>query len=693
MAESNMTQQIIIGALSGAIFTAFVGTGEAFWLMSTTGAPDLLSPMYASILYGLIGLGIGLGAAIAGEVLGKFVPFLKNRGFGIGAAAAITPVAAFLLRYQLNKVAYAEQGVPLSTMGMIMAVLLVIDLFLIFGLPSLFKGKSPKAGLLAGIWVALTLAMAGVWISGSSSEDPAAVAHGKSIPSELSDKPNVLFLMVDTLRADHVGAYGKLEIRTPNMDSLQKDGIAFLQAISPASWTRPSGVSMFTGRIPSGHSTQTKAASVPDTAVLLTEVLQTGGVTTGGLANNINLTATFNFDQGYDTFLYEAPNYPFGGTESVFGLTFYKVLAKVMERLAPEHRVVYNYYQPADVVFKDAQSFITANGSSRWMLYAHLMEPHDPYFEHPVISGESEEDYNGVAYGRAEHEHPDPNDTEYLKKIYYQEVEFFDRELGRFLDWMKSEGHYDNTVIVLVADHGEEFNEHGGFWHGTSLYDEVIHVPLLIKTADNDWKDLKAPWQVRTIDIAPTLTALLGLDADESWEGENLLTAEALEAAREYTNPAPPVPTATEEETGDSEESDENKAPAPTQPVVSAAVKCTQERTHPLDRIVISENDFEGNVLSSIRYESFKFIVANEGNPRGLPTNELLDLESDPKELTNLSGSSESVCDQTNSKREEKLNAIMGEFLSTALQSAAHGDGAELDEATIERMRALGYME
>ena len=73
---------------------------------------------------------------------------------------------------------------------------------------------------------------------------------------------------------------------------------------------------MFTGRIPSGHSTQTKAASVPETAVLLTEVLQSGGFTTGGLANNINLTATFNFDQGYDTFFYEAPNYPFGGTES-----------------------------------------------------------------------------------------------------------------------------------------------------------------------------------------------------------------------------------------------------------------------------------------------------------------------------------------------------------------------------------------
>ena len=159
MAESNRSQQIIIGALSGALFTAIVGVTEAFWLMNTTGAPDMLSPMYASILYGLIGLGIGLGGAIAGEILGTFIPFLKNRGFGIGAAAAITPVAAFLLRYQLNKVAYAEQGVPLSTMGMILAVLLVIDLFLIFGVPSIFKGKSPTVSILPISWGVIPLGM------------------------------------------------------------------------------------------------------------------------------------------------------------------------------------------------------------------------------------------------------------------------------------------------------------------------------------------------------------------------------------------------------------------------------------------------------------------------------------------------------------------------------------------------------
>ena len=107
----------------------------------------------------------------------------------------------------------------------------------------------------------------------------------------------------------------------------------------------------------------------------------------------------------------------------MFGLTFYKVVAKVLERLAPSHRTVHNYYQPADVVLSDAKAFISNNAESRWVLYAHLMEPHDPYFEHPIIDGSGSDDYNGVAYGRAEHEHPDPADTEYLKRVYKQEIE------------------------------------------------------------------------------------------------------------------------------------------------------------------------------------------------------------------------------------------------------------------------------
>ncbi len=638
--------------LGGACTAAFFGNLEAIWLLNTTGAPELISLVYSVVLYGLIGGGIAFGASLGLVLLMKIVKALEpfsRYAFAIGGSAALIPMGAFVLRYQMNKVVYAEQGVPMTTMLGILVGLLVVSALI--GLLCKFVELTAKKGAL--IWLELIVFMGAISATSLAGGNPAAKAHNKTMVDNLSDKPNVLMLMIDTLRADYVGAYNKVDIKTPHLDSLATDGVLFEKCISQASWTRPSGVSIFTGRIPSGHSTQTKAARVPDEATLFSEILQNNGITTGALANNINLTSTFNLDQGFDTFMYEAPNYPFAGTESVFGLTFYKVVAKVKERLSPEHRVVHDYYQPADVVFEDVKAFVEANDQSRWMMYAHIMEPHDPYFEHPSLKGDGPE-YNGKAYGRAEHEHPDPNDTEYLKDVYKQEIEFLDLEIGRMINWLKETNRYDNTVIIVVSDHGEEFNEHGGFWHGTTLYDEVLHVPLIVKTAKDARKNIRVPWQVRSIDIAPTITDLMGLEADATWDGESLL---------------------------------------PDLSEVDEAHQTTQCEPHPMSRIAISENDFEGNILSSIRMNGWKYILANPDNPRGLQPDELYALIEDPNESTNKAREKGNWCDLPDGELTEQLKTILGEILKEAQSSAAQSNSGELDAATIERMRKLGYME
>ena len=96
------------------------------------------------------------------------------------------------------------------------------------------------------------------------------------------------------------------------------------------------------------------------------------------------------------------------------------------------------------------------------------MEPHDPYFERP---------FTGEGIGRAEMPNPPPELEGEMRKAYQQEITWMDNEIGKFLDWIKAEGLYDDTVVVVTADHGEEFLEHGGWWHGTTLYEEQIHVP------------------------------------------------------------------------------------------------------------------------------------------------------------------------------------------------------------------------
>jgi arylsulfatase A-like enzyme len=630
---------------------ALLGFCEAIWLLQNTGAPDRLSLFYSVLLYGFVGGLIGLAVMLPFRFLNK--PFFESKQHFLGALSIFMSIGSFVLFYQIRKVVYAEQMPPISILlTMEVSLLLASTIFLIPVCTKFLRLNVLR--VLTGL-----LFFSGLtgWMSlpGGSSSFSNPITREESNP----DRPNVLFLFIDTLRADHIGAYNEKEINTPHMNSLAKDGVLFEQSYAQASWTRPSGVSIFSSRIPSGHSTQIKAAAAPDDAVFFTEVLHDAGVRTAGLANNINLTATFNLDQGYDAFLYTEPEYPLFGSESVFGLTLYKVLEKLVSRFgSKKNRSVHTYYQPATTLFSLSESFLENNKDYPWMLYVHLMEPHDPYFAHPVLNGE-EGEYSGIAYGRKEHEHPDPKDLDLITDLYRQEVEYLDTKIGDFLTYLKENNLYENTMIVLVSDHGEEFNEHGGFWHGTTLYDEVLRVPLIIKPANGTLKNIRVPWQVRSIDIAPTITAALGLSPDPSWEGQNLFSEAALMAIKHPDR---------------------------------IKQDCLSQREHPMDRIVIAENNFEGNILSSIRMRGFKYILANKENNRNLAPEELYNLPKDKGEQQNIISSIENICNTPTETHSQTLKLILGETLNTALKTAVSSSGVDLDEATIEKMRALGYM-
>jgi arylsulfatase A-like enzyme len=670
-------RNLLGGAFGAAIAGSVLGLCEAVWLLSTTGAPDLVSPFYAVVLYGLLALPIGavVGLAISRSRWGT------NPGipWGVGAAVGLFPLGVFVVRYQVNKVVFAEQGVPLTwTLGMV-GLFAVIGLVLV-GVGALLGRRAPRAVGIRG-FAAVEGGMAlltGIVALLPYGENPRAhFAHNEPVPANLASKPNVILIMVDTLRADALGTYGAPNNPTPAIDGLAKDSIVFEKAFSQASWTRASGASLMTSRLPAGHNAALKASRLPDEVTTWAEVMQAGGVATAGFVNNINLSSTFNFQQGYDTFLYEAPEYPFGASESVFSLTLYKVVQKLDERfIEKNHKVVERFYQPAEVVLGDAEAFVSANRGDRWGMFVHLMEPHDPYFEHPSIEGTGPQDYNGKGFSRAEIERPDPTQADYLKRVYGGEVRFLDRRLATFVDWLKNEGLYDDTLIVLTADHGEEFYEHGGWWHGTTLYDEETHIPILVKLPKNRLGGTRVPFTVRSIDIAPTIVAQLGLPPNDKWEGRDLLpdvetmTREVAAAAV----PPPPV---------------DPLAP----PVAPPAPNPCAPYRHPLDRVVVAQEDFEGNVLSSIREGGYKYATANEGNPRGLPTTSLFDVVADPKELTNLAGGSEQTCDgKPVGDAATAMKGTMEATISASASGASHADDAAIGDAQREALKALGYL-
>ena len=146
-------------------------------------------------------------------------------------------------------------------------------------------------------------------------------------------------------------------------------------------------------------------------------------------------------------------------------------------------------------------------------MFVAYMDPHDPYYEHP---------YNGVGYSRAAHVKPEPGEADELRKLYDGEISYWDEHFGALVDDLKRRGLYDELTIVVTADHGEEFMEHGGFWHGTTLYDEQLHVPLFVKLPGGERGGSVIAHWVESVDIMPTLLAMQQLPVPESVQGIDL---------------------------------------------------------------------------------------------------------------------------------------------------------------------------
>jgi len=699
---SSTVRNILNGALGGLIGASVLGLVEALFLLITQGAPDLLAPFYAVVLYGLIGLPFGLAAGVCMiglarvRDLGEWEPHLATT---LGAVFSVSPMLLFILFYLGNKVVYAEQGVPASGK---LAILVIVGGYAVLELTA-GTWTNKRLGFTAlhsaGAWVGLAL-LTGALSAVPMGDPRASWAHGKPVPGGMADNPDVLIITVDTLRADYLGAYGREGNPTPVLDSIAADGVVFEAASAHASWTRSSFASLWSSRLPSSHNTDTKASRMSDDLVLLSEALQGAGVTTANLANNINVTGTFNFDQGYDTFIYEAPDYHFGATESVFSLTFYKVVHKLREKLGGSKEVG-TFYQPAEVVLEDARGFIKANDDSRWMLGVHLMEPHDPYFEHPYLDGSGEAEFNGVGFARAEVESPELDQAEYLERVYVDEIRHMDKLLGPFVDWLKAEGHYDNTLIIVTADHGEEFGEHGGFWHGTTLYEEQVHVPLLVKPPGTDLKGERVAWQARLIDVAPTIVTAMGVEVPEGWMGSDLLGVVKNDKKLREAQAAALADARTR--VGElSEQRDAGMlADEQLQQLVEAEALLEEDaaQADPCagyaivgDRIAISEQDFEGNVISAMKTGGFKLITANEGNPRGLGTVELYDLRGDAHEKTNIAQLGSPICGAPPTARVAEMSALLSKHLEAARAGQVIAEEVEVDEAETCRLCQLGYL-
>jgi arylsulfatase A-like enzyme len=440
----------------------------------------------------------------------------------------------------------------------------------------------------------------------------AALAAALGCGAEPPNRPNVLLVTVDTLRADRLSGYGYARKTSPYLDSLAESGVRFERAYATSSWTAPSLASLVTSLDPTVHGVEhghlddqliVRQEVLPESVPLLAEELRAAGYRTFGVTANTHLYGRFGFDRGFDR---------------------YECLG----------------FLDAAVVLRTLQEWRDGiiGGAAPWFLWVHLLDPHAPFVPRkpaireyfpgfrplwrPVRGVIDPEDYKrfGAEKGTRLHE--------LINALYDGEIAFTDAAIREVAAMV---GVGDGDLVVVTADHGEEFLDHGSFGHGKTLFEEVIRVPLILRLPGRAHAGRVVRGAVSLLDVFPTVLDVVGAPAPPDIQGSSLLPRLA--------------------------------GGAPTDAVVTV----TLSRFVPLG-------------MDSITRGSWKYIRHRVDPERRM----LFDLASDPGETANLVA--------TQPEKAAELAALLEAQLSASRSRRVEPGFADLSGEELEQLRALGYV-
>lgn len=302
----------------------------------------------------------------------------------------------------------------------------------------------------------------------------------------------VVLISIETLRRDHVSLYGYRRETTPGLDNLAAESIVFDDAISTSSWTLPAHASLLTSLHPSVHGGIAVDLRIREGLLTLSEFLQQQGLYTQAIVTQVYLSEKFGLDKGFDA------------------------LHWMQEAKARD-------------VTDRAITFLQSKRDDDFFLFLHYFDPHFNYEPPSPYDRFFDPDYSGSAVGtysifsKETRDSIDRRDLEHIVALYDGEILYADFHIQRLFQKMKQLGIYDNALIVVTSDHGEEFLEHEYWGHSEKLYEELIRVPLLMKLPGGKARGTRLKQQVSLLDVAPTILDVLGLATPDSFQGESLL--------------------------------------------------------------------------------------------------------------------------------------------------------------------------
>ena len=445
-------------------------------------------------------------------------------------------------------------------------------------------------------------------------------------------RPNLVLITLESLRTDHVGAYGghsrghpELPI-TPHLDAFAAGAIRFDDAHAVSSWTLTSHASLFTGLYPSAHRAVHPLDRLSDSYPTLAEMLAAAGYQTAGVVSGPYLRRAHNLSQGFE--LWED-----GIASLTSRLAHADVTSPAMEKAL--HRFIETQRDPARPFF----------------LFAYFWDPHYDYLPPPPYDSQfvgpdaQRIDLSRYETNPAIEPGMAPAQLAYVLSQYAGEIRWTDEHLGRFFDLLKRNGLWENTAILITADHGEEFFEHGEKGHKHNLFAETVHVPLLLKLPGSAVGRVDRRL-VSHVDVLPTLLELAGLTAEFPHQGRSLLEA------------SPPAPRA----------------------IFFDLLSTWYYRRPEGSTFDVSER------WHGVR-EGAQKLVWRDGE-RSVPVRGLFDVAHDPAERDDVSSA--------NATRVQELEALYeAQRRDSEAIAAKHSPGgtAELSPRELESLRALGYID
>ena len=436
---------------------------------------------------------------------------------------------------------------------------------------------------------------------------------------EARERPNLLLYVIDTLRADRLSCYGGATGTTPFLDRLAREGFRFEQFQSVASWTRPTVATILTGLYPTWHGVDNRHR-LPDAPVTLAEALSAAGVSTWAVVTNPHVAAAeMHFHQGFDRFV---------GLEQSRALDELVTSEQIQAVVSP---------------------WLDHNSAEPFFLYLHSMDPHAPYLTHRDLERPAGDDYRGPLAGRRLFPHGDladrdleDADVRYVLDVYTNEVRYQDRMLERLFEDLQRRGLAQDTVLVVLGDHGEEFREHGGWAHGKRMWEELLRVPLIVWIPER-WRQRGGflprliPTPVSQVDVTPSLLDLLGVADPFPRQGQSFVSL--LQGV--------------------------SGAPRP----------------------LLAEESLHRDTanLGALRSGRYKLIWSRE-EPEDEIRWLLYDLEEDPREQKNLAAQRPDLVEQLRRERDQLLSA------AAAVSSEVHAAPVQVSDAVRRQLEELGYV-